>query len=152
MGLVFVGDGPARSALLQCAAVINPGSIHFAGFAQRELLPAYYALADAFVFPTHTDPWGLVVNEAMACGLPVISSERGRLCCRPGRKRMERSRGFHRMTSVNSLPLWTNSPAMLNYDRSWANAAGNASSNIRPKPGPRHGQCRACRSGDALHE
>ena len=74
IGLVFVGDGPARSALLQRAAKINPGSIQFKGFAQRELLPAYYALADVFVFPTHTDPWGLVVNEAMSCGLPVISS------------------------------------------------------------------------------
>jgi glycosyltransferase involved in cell wall biosynthesis len=75
MGLVFVGDGAARSTLLQRAAVINPGCIQVVGFAQREHLPAYYALADVFVFPTHTDPWGLVVNEAMACGLPVISSD-----------------------------------------------------------------------------
>jgi glycosyltransferase involved in cell wall biosynthesis len=75
MGVVFVGDGAARSALEQSATAINPGSIHFAGFAHRESLPAYYALADALVFPTHTDPWGLVVNEAMACGLPVISSD-----------------------------------------------------------------------------
>jgi glycosyltransferase involved in cell wall biosynthesis len=74
VGLVFVGDGAARSALQQRAAAINPGSIHFAGFAQRERLPAYYALAEILVFPTHTDPWGLVVNEAMACGLPIISS------------------------------------------------------------------------------
>jgi glycosyltransferase involved in cell wall biosynthesis len=74
MGLVFVGDGAARSALLQRAAATNPGSIQLVGFAQREHLAAYYALADAFVFPTHTDTWGLVVNEAMACGLPVISS------------------------------------------------------------------------------
>jgi glycosyltransferase involved in cell wall biosynthesis len=74
IGLVFVGDGPARSALLQRAAKISPGSIQLKGFVQRELLPAYYALADMFVFPTHTDPWGLVVNEAMSCGLPVISS------------------------------------------------------------------------------
>jgi glycosyltransferase involved in cell wall biosynthesis len=74
MGLVFVGDGPARSALLQGAAATDPGSVQVVGFAQRELLAAYYALADVFVFPTHTDPWGLVVNEAMACGLPVISS------------------------------------------------------------------------------
>jgi glycosyltransferase involved in cell wall biosynthesis len=74
MGLVFVGDGPARSTLLQGAAATNPGSIQIAGFLQREHLAAYYALADVFVFPTHTDPWGLVVNEAMACGLPVISS------------------------------------------------------------------------------
>jgi glycosyltransferase involved in cell wall biosynthesis len=74
VGLVFVGDGPERSALLERAAATNPGSIHIVGFAQREELAAYYALADVFVFPTHTDPWGLVVNEAMACGLPVIAS------------------------------------------------------------------------------
>jgi glycosyltransferase involved in cell wall biosynthesis len=74
IGLVFVGDGASRSTLLQRAAAINPGCIQTVGFAQREQLSAYYALADVFVFPTHTDPWGLVVNEAMACGLPVISS------------------------------------------------------------------------------
>jgi glycosyltransferase involved in cell wall biosynthesis len=74
VGLVFVGDGAARSALLERAAAVSPGSIQLAGFAQREQLAEYYALADAFVFPTHTDTWGLVVNEAMACALPIISS------------------------------------------------------------------------------
>jgi glycosyltransferase involved in cell wall biosynthesis len=54
---------------------ICPGSIQLAGFAQREDLATYYALADVLVFPTHTDRWGLVVNEAMACGLPIIASE-----------------------------------------------------------------------------
>ncbi|OLE31043.1 MAG: hypothetical protein AUI36_29870, partial [Cyanobacteria bacterium 13_1_40CM_2_61_4] len=75
MGLVFVGDGAARQELSQHAATITPGSVGFAGFAQREQLASYYALAEALVFPTHTDPWGLVVNEAMACGLPVISTD-----------------------------------------------------------------------------
>jgi glycosyltransferase involved in cell wall biosynthesis len=75
VGLVFVGDGPERSALLQHAAATNPGSVHIVGFAQREQLSAYYALADLLVFPTHTDAWGLVVNEGMACGLPVIASQ-----------------------------------------------------------------------------
>jgi glycosyltransferase involved in cell wall biosynthesis len=74
VGLVFVGDGPARTELQRRAAAIAPGTIQVAGFAQREQLAAYYALADAFVFPTHTDPWGLVVNEATACALPVICS------------------------------------------------------------------------------
>jgi glycosyltransferase involved in cell wall biosynthesis len=74
VGLVFVGDGFGRSALLRSAAATNPGCIQLVGFAQREQLAAYYALADVFVFPSHTDPWGLVVNEAMACGLPIISS------------------------------------------------------------------------------
>ncbi len=75
VGLVFVGDGPDRGSLEELAARVHPGSIHVAGFAQRDTLAAYYALADAFVLPTHTDPWGLVVNEAMACGLPIICSD-----------------------------------------------------------------------------
>lgn len=74
IALVIAGDGPARSQLAQAATRITPGAIHFAGFVQREDLPTYYAGADAFVFPTHSDAWGLVVNEAMACGLPVICS------------------------------------------------------------------------------
>jgi glycosyltransferase involved in cell wall biosynthesis len=74
VGLVFVGDGPAGSALQKRAAAIGSGSVQFAGFAHRQELATYYALADVLVFPTHTDPWGLVVNEAMACGLPVIAS------------------------------------------------------------------------------
>jgi glycosyltransferase involved in cell wall biosynthesis len=74
IGLVFVGDGPAYAELDRKVSG-EPGSIQLAGFAQRERLAAYYALADALIFPTHTDPWGLVVNEAMACGLPVICSE-----------------------------------------------------------------------------
>ena len=41
---------------------------------QKDALAPYYALADALVFPTHSDTWGFVVNEAMACRLPVIAS------------------------------------------------------------------------------
>jgi glycosyltransferase involved in cell wall biosynthesis len=74
IGLVFVGDGVSRRQLEDQAASISPGIIKSAGFAQREQLAAYYALAQALVLPTYTDPWGLVVNEAMACGLPVIVS------------------------------------------------------------------------------
>lgn len=72
IGLVFAGDGSDRSQLEKRAAALQ-GSI-IAGFLQREHLAIFYALAEAFVFPTHTDPWGLVVNEAMASGLPVICS------------------------------------------------------------------------------
>lgn len=73
IGLVFVGDGPAFAELNRQAR--SEGSIRLAGFAQQERLASYYALADALVFPTHTDRWGLVVNEAMACGLPIICSD-----------------------------------------------------------------------------
>jgi len=73
-GLVFVGDGELRPQLEEQARAVTPGMIRFAGFAHREQLAAYYALAEVLVLPTHTDTWGLVVNEAMACGLPVILS------------------------------------------------------------------------------
>jgi glycosyltransferase involved in cell wall biosynthesis len=74
IGLVFVGEGSCREQLEKQASSIAPGAIRFAGFAQRDEVATYYALADIFILPTYTDPWGLVVNEAMACGLPVILS------------------------------------------------------------------------------
>lgn len=74
VGLVFAGDGAARMKLEEAAAGIQPGEVCFPGFMHREELAGLYATADALVLPTHSDPWGLVVNEAMACGLPVIVS------------------------------------------------------------------------------
>ena len=74
VGLVFAGDGVSRDELTQRARRISPGAVCFPGFAQREDLAGLYALAEALVLPTHSDTWGLVVNEAMACGLPIIVS------------------------------------------------------------------------------
>ena len=48
IGLVFVGDGPVRSDLSRCASAIAPGTMQFAGFAQREELAKYYGLAETF--------------------------------------------------------------------------------------------------------
>src|SRR5690606_27548024 len=47
-------------------------SVHFAGFVQYDGLPRLYALADALLLPSLKDTWGLVVNEAMASGLPAV--------------------------------------------------------------------------------
>ena len=74
VGLVFAGDGISREKLAQQAKRITPGTVCFPGFAQREDLAGLYALAETLVLPTHSDTWGLVVNEAMACGLPIIVS------------------------------------------------------------------------------
>jgi glycosyltransferase involved in cell wall biosynthesis len=74
VGLVFAGDGPLRADLESLARSIFPGTIHFAGFVHRDELVNYYSLAECLVFPTYSDTWGMVVNEAMACGLPVICS------------------------------------------------------------------------------
>jgi glycosyltransferase involved in cell wall biosynthesis len=75
IGLVFVGEGAAKKELMERAAKIYPSTVIFPGFAQRDQLAAFYALSEVLVFPTLSDPWGLVVNEAMACGLPIIASD-----------------------------------------------------------------------------
>lgn len=51
-------------------------SVHFDGFQQWERLSVYYMAADAFVLPTFGDAWGLVINEALAHALPVITTDR----------------------------------------------------------------------------
>jgi len=74
IGLVFAGDGPLRAELEALSRDVYPGMIHFTGFVDRNDLALYYGLAECLVLPTYSDTWGLVVNEAMACGLPVICS------------------------------------------------------------------------------
>jgi len=71
--LVLVGGGPEEAALRAVAAPLGD-RVHFAGFQQLERLPAYYGLAEALLLPSLSEPWGLVVNEAMAAGLPVVAS------------------------------------------------------------------------------
>lgn len=72
VGLVFAGDGVSRGELVERSRQISPGVVCFPGFAHREDLAVLYSLAEALILPTHSDTWGLVVNEAMVCGLPVI--------------------------------------------------------------------------------
>lgn len=73
VSLLLVGDGVDEEYYR--TAVSPDERIRFAGFVKRQDLPTYYALADVFVFPTLGDPHGLVVEEAMAAGLPVICSD-----------------------------------------------------------------------------
>ncbi len=53
----------------------SPPTVYFPGFRQIEELPRFYAHAGAFIHPALEEPWGLVINEAMACGLPVLSGD-----------------------------------------------------------------------------
>jgi phosphatidylinositol alpha 1,6-mannosyltransferase len=72
--LVLVGDGPARPVLEQRLAG-KPA--YFAGYIHGQELAAAYASADLFAFPSDTETFGQVIQEAMASGLPVIAARAG---------------------------------------------------------------------------
>jgi glycosyltransferase involved in cell wall biosynthesis len=72
-GLVLLGDGELRPALEQLRDDLGlKACVQLPGFRQYDVLPAYYGLAGAFVHASTVEQWGLVVNEAMAAGLPVL--------------------------------------------------------------------------------
>jgi glycosyltransferase involved in cell wall biosynthesis len=72
--LTIVGSGPEEGKLQDLVKSLNLERVQFAGFVDQAELPAYYAEADAFVFPTLGDTFGLVLLEAAASGLALISS------------------------------------------------------------------------------
>ena len=76
-GLVLVGGGALEGRLRALASELAiRSSCQIVGFQQYDRIPVFYAWAGSLVLPSTKEPWGLVVNEAMACGLPVIVSSR----------------------------------------------------------------------------
>ena len=73
--LVLLGDGQFKQQIIEHRDELGlSDDVVFPGFKQYHELPVYYGLAGAFIHASIADQWGLVVNEAMACGLPVIVS------------------------------------------------------------------------------
>jgi 1,2-diacylglycerol 3-alpha-glucosyltransferase len=80
--LVVCGSGEEGAELQELTVKLGLNeAVHFPGFVQYPELPQWYGLAGAFIMASYSEPWGLVVNEAMASGLPVIVSVR--LGCAP---------------------------------------------------------------------
>jgi len=76
--LVLAGSGPEEARLRRLAEALDiEADVEFRGFIDQPALPAAYAEADVFAFPTLDDPFGIVVLEAAASGLPIIGSPFG---------------------------------------------------------------------------
>lgn len=72
--LIFVGDGELRQSLQNRVDELGASSVYFFGFQNRDQIARYYAISDVLVLPSIRETWGIVVNEAMCFGLPVIVS------------------------------------------------------------------------------
>ena len=73
--LLIVGDGEMRATLQQRARESGSDGIVFAGFRNQSELPRLFELSTVFVLPSRHEAWGLITNEAMAAGLPIIVSD-----------------------------------------------------------------------------
>ena len=74
VALVLLGDGPLRSSLQALVPPAHHGRIHFSGHVAYTDIPAYFKAADVFVFPSRHDGWGVVINEACAASLPIVTT------------------------------------------------------------------------------
>lgn len=72
--IVWAGDGPARQALITQGRAEQVPMV-FLGFCNQSALPAVYRGADVLALPSEAETWGLVVNEALACGTPCVVSD-----------------------------------------------------------------------------
>ncbi|MBQ8594529.1 MAG: glycosyltransferase [Oscillospiraceae bacterium] len=75
IGVYIIGGNPT-SDMESFVCSHNLSNVHFLSFKKPEELRQYYKVADVFVLPTREDIWGLVVNEAMAVGTPVIATDK----------------------------------------------------------------------------
>lgn len=74
-GLLMIGSGEQEAAIREFCATHQMQDVAFTGFVNQTELPAYYAAADVFVLPSENEPWGLIINEVMCAGLPVVVTE-----------------------------------------------------------------------------
>jgi glycosyltransferase involved in cell wall biosynthesis len=75
INVLFVGDGPLKSKLATQATELDLNRVSFMGFLNQSQMPLAYALGDVLCLFSDAETWGLVVNEALACGRPVIVSQ-----------------------------------------------------------------------------
>lgn len=73
--LILVGDGPLRNEVHQTISKMKNNAVVLPGYQPYSSLPRFYALSDVFVHPAPDEPWGVSVQEAMACSLPVVVAE-----------------------------------------------------------------------------
>jgi glycosyltransferase involved in cell wall biosynthesis len=73
--LLLIGDGELKPKVLKIIKDYN-ANISNLGFIDQKHIPFYYKISDIFIIPSKEENWGLTVNEAMCCGLPIIASDK----------------------------------------------------------------------------
>lgn len=73
--LIIAGSGEMLEECISLTKNLSVSNVFFPGFINQKAVPSFFAMADIFVLLSHSEPWGLVINEAMSASLPIIASE-----------------------------------------------------------------------------
>lgn len=123
--LVLAGDGAQKQELEALAAELGLGErLVMPGFLQYGILPAWYQAAGAYLLPSLIEQWGLVINEAMSAGLPVVVSDR----CGCHNELVQPENGF--VLGPDDLEAWANAMLQISSVPESASKMGDASREI----------------------
>lgn len=100
-GIYIVGGSPIGTCYEKYVHM-NTINIHFIEYKPKKELAEYYMAADIFVLPSHEEVWGLVINEAMAYGLPVVTTK----TCVAGSELVEDGKNGYHFTAKNREELY----------------------------------------------
>ena len=73
VSFIVVGDGPLKEEMIRQSA--GQPNMVFMDFQNQSVMPAVYRMGDVYIMPSLSETWGMGINEAMACGIPVMASE-----------------------------------------------------------------------------
>ena len=111
IGIYIIG-GKATEEYIKLKEAIGNENIHFVDFKLKDELTKYYKASDLFVFPTREDIWGLVINEAMSYGLPVITTDK----CMAGLELIKNGENGYIVPCDNEKELANNIMKIINDD------------------------------------
>lgn len=111
IGVYIVGGEPTKE-YLNLKKKYKMNNLHFIAFQNKEQIINWYRLADLFVLPTREDIWGLVINEAMSQGLPVITTDK----CMAGLELIEDYKNGFIVDLLDYEKLYNKSIYLLNCD------------------------------------
>ena len=126
--LLLIGGGEEEETYRKTIKDLGLNNVIIEQFHPKDELFEYYKASDVFVHPTSYDVWGLVVNEAMACGLPIIVSDH----CVAGLELIKNGENGYLIPMGNDEEMCRKTTLVLSDEQKYDNMSYNALNTIRP--------------------
>lgn len=127
IGIVIIGGKPTIE-YINLKEKLNLTNLYFVDFQNKESLKKYFTISDIFVLPTREDIWGLVINEAMANGLPIITTNR----CVAGIELVKNEDNGFIVPVNDDIALYKSIAAIINDEKKLLSMSNSSLKKIKP--------------------